>query len=64
VVVVTAGLLAGLLTGRSIVDIRPGRSAAVRSRRSPAPIDTAIRPVILVIDNGYDYGFVAAILVL
>lgn len=64
VVVVTAGLLAVLLAERSVVDIRPGRSSTVCGRWSPASIGTTIRPVILVFDNGYDYSFVAAVLVL
>lgn len=68
VVVVTAGLLAGLLAGRPVVDIRPGRTA-VRGHRSPATTGTAttgtaVRPVILVVDDGYNYGLVVAILVL
>jgi len=63
VVVVTAGLLAGLLAGRSVVDIRSGRTA-VRGHRSPAITGTAVRPVILVVDDGYNDGLVVAILVL
>jgi len=64
VVIVTARLLGGLLAGRSVVNIRPGRTASVRGRWPPTITRTAIRQVILVVDNGYDDGFVAAVLVL
>lgn len=64
VVVVIVGLLASLLAGWSVVNIRPGRTATVRGRRSPATTGTAIRPVILVVDDGYNDGLVVAVLVL
>jgi len=64
VVVITAGLLAVLLAGRSVVDIRSSSTATVRGRRSPATTSTAVRPVILVIDDGYNDGLVVAVLIL
>lgn len=63
VIVVVVRLLIGLLPGRSTVDIWPGITANIRGRRSPAT-GTAVRPVILVVDDGYDNGLVVAILVL